>query len=180
MLIKWYYHSFYTIFMEHQTSQHNNTMTLKKLLCFCRETVVGDNHINLIQPCMCNRVCYAYFGRIYRNYYFLRLFFYNITDLIHDFLYTGKTLFFRIAGDCIEGYIKIHPLQLRKIPCIIAAAVIFCFPVIEIFKKSKLYASEKSKNITTVLTTVISAILLLVSSIMLVDATTNPFLYFRF
>ena len=63
---------------------------------------------------------------------------------------------------------------------LIAAAVIFCFPVIEIFKKSKLYASEKSKNITTVLTTVISAILLLVSSIMLVDATTNPFLYFRF
>ncbi len=58
-------------------------------------------------------------------------------------------------------------------------AVICCFPVIDSVKK----LSEKSfalKSTVSAAGTLVSAALLLLSSIMLVDATTNPFLYFRF
>jgi len=58
-------------------------------------------------------------------------------------------------------------------------AVICCFPIIGIFKK----LSEKSFKIKTAVSftqTFVCALLLIASSIMLVDATTNPFLYFRF
>ena len=62
---------------------------------------------------------------------------------------------------------------------LVAAAVICCFPVIEGLKKltDKLFFT---KSIASTVTAVCSAILLLLTSIMLVDATTNPFLYFRF
>lgn len=62
---------------------------------------------------------------------------------------------------------------------LIIAAVICCFPVIELFKKlsSKNRAAKNAADFAAALS---SAALLLASSIMLVDATTNPFLYFRF
>lgn len=62
---------------------------------------------------------------------------------------------------------------------LLIAAVICCLPIIEGFKK----LSEKSFPVKTVIsfsTSIVSAFLLIMSSIMLVDATTNPFLYWRF
>lgn len=58
-------------------------------------------------------------------------------------------------------------------------AIICCFPIIEGIKK----LCEKNftfKTITKFSVTLVSASLLILSSIMLVDSTTNPFLYFRF
>lgn len=58
-------------------------------------------------------------------------------------------------------------------------AIICCLPLIETVKK----VSDKSfavKSTVSVAGTFICAALLILSSIMLVDATTNPFLYFRF
>ena len=62
---------------------------------------------------------------------------------------------------------------------LVAAALICCFPIIEGLKK----LTDKAfftKSVASAVTAVCSAILLLLTSIMLVDATTNPFLYFRF
>jgi alginate O-acetyltransferase complex protein AlgI len=62
---------------------------------------------------------------------------------------------------------------------LVAVALICCFPVIEGIKK----LTDKTfftKSISSAVTAVCSAILLLLTSVMLVDATTNPFLYFRF
>lgn len=62
---------------------------------------------------------------------------------------------------------------------LLIAAVICCFPIIEALRK----LTEKSFRLRTtaaVVNTFVCAALLIVSSIMLVDATTNPFLYFRF
>ncbi len=62
---------------------------------------------------------------------------------------------------------------------LLAVAVICCFPVIESLKK----ISEKNFALKTIASTasiLVCASLLILSSIMLVDATTNPFLYFRF
>ncbi len=62
---------------------------------------------------------------------------------------------------------------------LIILALVCCFPVIEGIKK----LTDKSftaKSFTSVAATVCSAAILLLTSIMLVDATTNPFLYFRF
>ncbi|MBE6856138.1 MAG: MBOAT family protein [Ruminococcus sp.] len=62
---------------------------------------------------------------------------------------------------------------------LIAVAVICCFPIIESLKK----ISEKNFALKTIASTasiLVCASLLILSSIMLVDATTNPFLYFRF
>lgn len=62
---------------------------------------------------------------------------------------------------------------------LIAVAVICSFPIIESLKK----ISEKNFALKTIASTasiLVCASLLILSSIMLVDATTNPFLYFRF
>lgn len=62
---------------------------------------------------------------------------------------------------------------------LILAALICCFPIIDGIRK----LGEKSfafKSAASLAGTFISVALLLLSSIMLVDATTNPFLYFRF
>lgn len=62
---------------------------------------------------------------------------------------------------------------------LISAAVLFCFPV------AKLINTLSAKHpaaayITSVSKIAVNISLLLVSSILLVDATNNPFLYFRF
>lgn len=62
---------------------------------------------------------------------------------------------------------------------LIAVSIICCFPIIDGIKKF----TEKTaftRHMASLATTFISAILLLLTSVMLVDATTNPFLYFRF
>ena len=60
-----------------------------------------------------------------------------------------------------------------------AAAILCCFPILKQIRK--LAARGKvMENTVSLLAAVSSPILLLVTSIMLVDATTNPFLYFRF
>lgn len=62
---------------------------------------------------------------------------------------------------------------------LLAAAVVCCFPVISSIKKN----ADKhflTKAATSSAAAVASAFLLVITSIMLVDATTNPFLYFRF
>ncbi len=62
---------------------------------------------------------------------------------------------------------------------LIIVAVICCFPIIEGLKK----LTDKNaftKHTASLVTTFVSAVLLLLTSVMLVDATTNPFLYFRF
>lgn len=76
----------------------------------------------------------------------------------------------------IDSYVKI---SFMNNIFLIAAAVIFCFPVAkrlkEFMEKSTAgaYATATAKIVT-------NAGLLLTSSILLVDATNNPFLYFRF
>ncbi len=62
---------------------------------------------------------------------------------------------------------------------LLLAAVICCFPLVEWFKK----LAARNVDIAYlfgVLTPVCNLALLIVSSILLVDATNNPFLYFRF
>lgn len=62
---------------------------------------------------------------------------------------------------------------------LLIVAVICCFPIIEGLKK----LTDKNaftKHTASLVTTVVSAVMLLLTSVMLVDATTNPFLYFRF
>lgn len=62
---------------------------------------------------------------------------------------------------------------------LIAAAVVFCMPIVP---KLKAYIEKKTSSlaITGTATIVANVACLLVSSIMLVNATNNPFLYFRF
>lgn len=62
---------------------------------------------------------------------------------------------------------------------LIAVAVIACFPVVQSLKKL-MDKSESSFIFMKSLQTAANVFLLAVSSIMLVDATNNPFLYFRF
>lgn len=62
---------------------------------------------------------------------------------------------------------------------LIIAAIIFTFPLIAGCKKLA-GESAGAKCLLSASAGVISAILLVITSIMLVDATTNPFLYFRF
>lgn len=62
---------------------------------------------------------------------------------------------------------------------LLIAAVVCCFPILEGIKK----LGDKSfalKSAASAAGTLACAVLLILSSIMLVDATTNPFLYFRF
>lgn len=62
---------------------------------------------------------------------------------------------------------------------LLAVAVICCFPIIDGFKKLT-GKTAFTRHVAAFVTTFISAGLLLLTSVMLVDATTNPFLYFRF
>lgn len=62
---------------------------------------------------------------------------------------------------------------------LIIVAVIACFPVVQSLKKL-MDKSESSFILMKSLQTAANVLLLSVSSIMLVDATNNPFLYFRF
>lgn len=62
---------------------------------------------------------------------------------------------------------------------LLAVSVVCCFPIIETVKK-RTERTAFTRHMASLVTTGISAVLLLLSSIMLVDATTNPFLYFRF
>ena len=62
---------------------------------------------------------------------------------------------------------------------LLIAGVACCFPLLEIPKK----LMEKHENLKapiTVLSTVCCTVLLALSSILLVDATTKAFLYYRF
>ncbi|MDE5772115.1 MAG: MBOAT family protein [Ruminococcus sp.] len=62
---------------------------------------------------------------------------------------------------------------------LIIVSVICCFPIIEGLKKVT-DKSDFTRHTASLVTTFVSAVLLLLTSVMLVDATTNPFLYFRF
>lgn len=87
-----------------------------------------------------------------------------------------KTLF----GFGNSGLINItDKITLMNNVYLLIVAVICCFPIINGIKK----LTDKSfafKCIASLFGTTICAALLILSSIMLVDATTNPFLYFRF
>ena len=62
---------------------------------------------------------------------------------------------------------------------LVALAVICCFPLYEGLQKLKTrYAA--AVYAVDAFQTVCNAALLIISSILLVDATNNPFLYFRF
>ncbi len=89
--------------------------------------------------------------------------------------------FFKTAfGFGKHGFISIaDKISVVNNMYLLIAAVICCFPIIQGLKK----LSDKSfalKSAFSVAGTFASAVLLVLSSIMLVDATTNPFLYFRF
>ncbi|HPY84637.1 MAG TPA: MBOAT family O-acyltransferase, partial [Ruminococcus flavefaciens] len=62
---------------------------------------------------------------------------------------------------------------------LIIAAVALTFPIISTIKKYT-EKNEIAVYVTSGVTVFLSAALLVLTSIMLVDATTNPFLYFRF
>ncbi|MDE5583557.1 MAG: MBOAT family protein [Ruminococcus sp.] len=62
---------------------------------------------------------------------------------------------------------------------LLAVSVVCCFPIIETVKK-RTDRTVFTRHMASLVTTGISAVLLLLTSVMLVDATTNPFLYFRF
>nr|MDE5557826.1 MBOAT family protein [Ruminococcus sp.] len=62
---------------------------------------------------------------------------------------------------------------------LLAVALICCFPIIDGIKKFT-DRTPFSRHVASLVTTFVSAGLLLLTSVMLVDATTNPFLYFRF
>ena len=95
------------------------------------------------------------FGRLGR-------FFQNLTGL------NGNVLFDNVTQVSVQNHLYL-----------LLAAVICCFPIGEgIRKLRERYAA--AVYVTDVLQPVCSAALLIVSSILLVDATNNPFLYFRF
>ena len=89
--------------------------------------------------------------------------------------------FFRtIVGVNVPGLIGIQDkISLTNNMYLLILAVICTFPVIDGAKK----LAEKNfaaKSAISSAAAICSAILLVITSIMLVDATTNPFLYFRF
>lgn len=90
------------------------------------------------------------------------------------------TFFKTIFGFGGNGFIRIsEKISFVNNIYLLLAAVICCFPIIAGIKK----LTEKSfplKSAVSVATTFSTAVLLILSSLMLVDATTNPFLYFRF
>ena len=89
--------------------------------------------------------------------------------------------FFRTAfGFGKNGFIAMQDkISLMNNMYLIIVAVIFCFPILSSIKK----ISDKhfvTKATVTSAAAIASALILIVTSVMLVDATTNPFLYFRF
>ena len=89
--------------------------------------------------------------------------------------------FFRTAfGFGKNGFIAMQDkISLMNNMYLIIVAVIFCFPILSSIKK----ISDKhfvTKATVTSAAVIASALILIVTSVMLVDATTNPFLYFRF
>ena len=89
--------------------------------------------------------------------------------------------FFRTAfGFGSNGFISMQDkISLFNNMYLLIAAVICCLPLLEWI--SKLAEKRNAfKNTISLAAAFSSAALLLVTSIMLVDATTNPFLYFRF
>ena len=89
--------------------------------------------------------------------------------------------FFRTAfGFGSSGFISMQDkISLFNNMYLLIAAVICCLPLLEWI--SKLAEKRNAfKNTISLAAAFSSAALLLVTSIMLVDATTNPFLYFRF
>ena len=89
--------------------------------------------------------------------------------------------FFRtIVGADSAGIIGLQDkISLTNNMYLLIAAVICTFPLIGAFRKLSA-RSFAAKSAVSSAAAVLSAALLLISSIMLVDATTNPFLYFRF
>ncbi|WP_295083981.1 MBOAT family O-acyltransferase [Ruminococcus sp.] len=90
-------------------------------------------------------------------------------------------LFFKTAfGFGSSGFIAVQEkISVVNNIFLLTAAIVCCFPLISSIKKTtdKHFASKATVSSAAA---VASALLLIVTSIMLVDATTNPFLYFRF
>lgn len=90
-------------------------------------------------------------------------------------------LFFKTAFDFgSSGFIAVQEkISVVNNIFLLTAAIVCCFPLISSIKKTtdKHFASKATVSSAAA---VASALLLIVTSIMLVDATTNPFLYFRF
>ena len=90
------------------------------------------------------------------------------------------TFFRRIVGVGTSEFIGLQDkITLTNNMYLLIVAVICTFPLIDGVKKLS-DRSFAAKSAVSSVTAVCSAALLLFSSIMLVDATTNPFLYFRF
>ena len=90
-------------------------------------------------------------------------------------------LFFKTAfGFGSSGFIAVQEkISVVNNIFLLTAAIVCCFPLISSIKKTtdKHFASKATVSSAAA---VASALLLIVTSIMLVDATTNPFLYFGF
>ena len=89
--------------------------------------------------------------------------------------------FFRTAfGFGKNGFIAVQDkISLMNNMYLMIVAVICCFPILSGIKN----ISDKhfvTKATVTSAAAIASALILIVTSVMLVDATTNPFLYFRF
>ena len=90
------------------------------------------------------------------------------------------TFFKRSVGIGTSEFIGLQDkISLTNNMYLLIATAICTLPIIDLFKKlsQKNFAAKIAVNSAAA---VLSAALLLISSIMLVDATTNPFLYFRF
>lgn len=101
------------------------------------------------------------------------IFYFNDISKLGQFL---KTIFFFGGNGLINIADKISVVNNVYL---LIAAILCCLPIIDVIKK----ISEKSfpiKVFVSFANTIVCAALLIISSIMLVDATTNPFLYFRF
>jgi len=99
-------------------------------------------------------------------------YFENLKSLLNFF----KNLFFINGNAFIDDITKI---SFANNIILILIAVVFCFPITKFIEKLR----EKSTKMLAVLDmsqVAVNVALLLISSIMLVDATNNPFLYFRF
>jgi alginate O-acetyltransferase complex protein AlgI len=62
---------------------------------------------------------------------------------------------------------------------LLIAAVLFSFPIVPAIRK-KMIKTEKGYYLANSLTIVLNVAILIISSLMLVNNTNNPFLYFRF
>jgi alginate O-acetyltransferase complex protein AlgI len=99
-------------------------------------------------------------------------YFENLKSLLNFF----KNLFFINGNAFIDDITKI---SFANNIILILIAVVFCFPITKFIEKLR----KKSTKMLAVLDmsqVAVNVALLLISSIMLVDATNNPFLYFRF